>query len=275
MEQATFTKEHITITLVVSALGLVLYKVISFPPSRYLHCQLEVYPRAESLLIGACINSINRHSSYHWNSGDTRSSPITGHLLELGDDHASLCEGWWRKYNYPIFQIRLGNTRAVVVNSFTAAQQMLIGNQSAVIDRPTLHTFHGVISSTKGFTIGSKSHFLRASFSPLEFQVDLFLFLLSQSAAPLRHMSKRELLIPRFLVKGSPWDASCKAKHVAAGQALGRSKIRDYYDMMDLESYCVVRDLARSSQTQEEVSVREFIQRYALNTTLTLCYEIR
>ena len=32
---------------------------------------------------------------------------------------------------------------------------MLIGNQSAVIDRPTLYTFHGVISSTQGFTIGS------------------------------------------------------------------------------------------------------------------------
>jgi len=32
---------------------------------------------------------------------------------------------------------------------------MLIGHQSAVIDRPTLYTFHGVISPTQGFTIGS------------------------------------------------------------------------------------------------------------------------
>lgn len=29
------------------------------------------------------------------------------------------------------------------------------GHQSALIDRPTLYTFHGIISSTKGFTIGS------------------------------------------------------------------------------------------------------------------------
>ena len=103
--------------------------------------------------------------------------PIFGHLLALGEDHATVCEvstvsmrhaqtllsllltqclqKWWRKYRHSIFQIRLGNTRAVVVNNFDDCKRMLIGNQSAVIDRPTLYTFHGVISSTQGFTIGS------------------------------------------------------------------------------------------------------------------------
>lgn len=113
--------------------------------------------------------------------------PITGHLLALGEDHATVCEGWWRKYKQSVFQLRLGNTRAVVVNSFDDAKRMLIGHQSAVIDRPTLYTFHGIISSTQGFTIGS-----------------------------------------------SPWDESCKNKRKAAGQALGRAKVRDYYDMLDL-----------------------------------------
>jgi phenylacetate 2-hydroxylase len=106
---------------------------------------------------------------------------------------------------------------------------MLIGHQSAVIDRPTLYTFHGIISSTQGFTIGS-----------------------------------------------SPWDESCKNKRKASGQALGRAKIRDYFDMFDLESYCIVRDLARDSGNgTKEISIRPYIQRYALNTTLTLCYGIR
>lgn len=54
-----------------------------------------------------------------------------------------------------MFQIRLGNTRAVVVNSFEDCKKMMLGHQSALIDRPTLYTFHGVISSTQGFTIGS------------------------------------------------------------------------------------------------------------------------
>ena len=106
---------------------------------------------------------------------------------------------------------------------------MLIGHQSAVIDRPKLYTFHGVISSTQGFTIGT-----------------------------------------------SPWDDSTKNRRKAAGQALGRPAMRSYFDMFDLESYCIVRDFhSYSKNGADEISVRPFIQRYALNTTLTLCYRIR
>lgn len=106
---------------------------------------------------------------------------------------------------------------------------MLLGHQNAIIDRPKLYTFHGIISSTQGFTIGS-----------------------------------------------SPWDDSCKKKRKAAGTALGRPALRNYNNMFDLESYCIVRDLKRDSKNgQLELNVRPFIQRYALNTTLTLCYGIR
>ncbi|OTB13578.1 hypothetical protein K445DRAFT_303927 [Daldinia sp. EC12] len=155
--------------------------------------------------------------------------PIFGHLLKLGDDHASVCEKWWRQYNYSVFQIRLGNTRAVVVNSFEDCRKMLVGHQNAVIDRPKLYTFHGLISSTQGFTIGS-----------------------------------------------SPWDDSCHRKRKAAGTALSRPALRGYYPMFDLESYCIIRDLYKDSCTGDiEISVRPYVQRYALNTTLTLCYGIR
>jgi phenylacetate 2-hydroxylase len=52
--------------------------------------------------------------------------------------------------------------------------------------------------------------------------------------------------------------------------------MKNYYDMFDLESYCIVRDLRRDSKGGAvEVSIRPYIQRYALNTTLTLCYGIR
>ncbi|KAH7007081.1 phenylacetate 2-hydroxylase [Ilyonectria destructans] len=155
--------------------------------------------------------------------------PVFGHLLKLGEDHASVCEKWWRQYNHSVFQIKLGNTRAVVVNSFDDCKKMLLGNQNAVIDRPTLYTFHGVISSTQGFTIGS-----------------------------------------------SPWDDSCRKKRKAAGTALSKPALRNYYPMFDLESYCILRDLKADSRNGElEISVRPYIQRYALNTTLTLCYGIR
>ncbi|KAF1982433.1 putative cytochrome P450 [Aulographum hederae CBS 113979] len=155
--------------------------------------------------------------------------PIFGHLLTLGEDHATICESWWKKSKQSIYQIRLGNTRAVVVNSYEDCRRMLVGHQSALIDRPTLYTFHGVISSTQGFTIGS-----------------------------------------------SPWDESCKNKRKAAGTALGRPMLRNYLPMFDLESYCIVRDLERDSgYGTVELNIRPYIQRYALNTTLTLCYGIR
>jgi phenylacetate 2-hydroxylase len=106
---------------------------------------------------------------------------------------------------------------------------MLVGHQTALIDRPKLYTFHGVISSTQGFTIGS-----------------------------------------------SPWDESCKAKRKGAGTALSKVAMRGYHPMFDLESYCIVRDMQKDSHAGAiEISVRPYIQRFALNTTLTLCYGIR
>ncbi|KAK8232475.1 putative cytochrome P450 [Phyllosticta capitalensis] len=155
--------------------------------------------------------------------------PVVGHLFDLGDDHATVCEKWWRQYDWSVFQIRLGNKRAVVFNSFEDCRNILVKHQNAVIDRPTLYTFHGVISSTQGFTIGS-----------------------------------------------SPWDESCKNKRKAAGTALSRPALRNYYPMFDLESFCIVRDMHKDSKAgQVEISLRPYIQRYALNTTLTLCYGIR
>ncbi|KAG9596107.1 phenylacetate 2-hydroxylase, partial [Aureobasidium melanogenum] len=157
--------------------------------------------------------------------------PVFGHLLKLGEDHASSCEKWWRQYNQPVFQIKLGNTRAVVFNSFDACRDILVKHHNAVIDRPKLYTFHGVISSTQGFTIGS-----------------------------------------------SPWDSSCKNKRKAAGTALSRPAMRNYHPMFDLESFCIIRDMHKDSNFSDpnkEISIRPYIQRYALNTTLTLCYGIR
>ncbi|KAI4661439.1 uncharacterized protein J4E79_005252 [Alternaria viburni] len=155
--------------------------------------------------------------------------PITGHLTQLGDDHATVCEKWWRQYGDSVFQIRLGNTRAVIVNSFEDCKKILVSNSQGLIDRPKLYTFHGLISSTQGFTIGS-----------------------------------------------SPWDESCRNKRKAASTTLSKGMMKNYYDMFDLESYCIARDLCRDSKSGEvEVSIRPYIQRYALNTTLTLCYGIR
>lgn len=45
--------------------------------------------------------------------------------------------------------------RFVVANSFESVRQLWINNQSSLISRPTLHTFHNVLSTSQGFTIGT------------------------------------------------------------------------------------------------------------------------
>lgn len=45
--------------------------------------------------------------------------------------------------------------RIVFANSFDSVKHLWITNQSALISRPTLHTFHSVVSSSQGFTIGT------------------------------------------------------------------------------------------------------------------------
>ena len=43
----------------------------------------------------------------------------------------------------------------IFANTFDSVKHLWITNQSALISRPTLHTFHTVVSSSQGFTIGT------------------------------------------------------------------------------------------------------------------------
>jgi phenylacetate 2-hydroxylase len=54
--------------------------------------------------------------------------PIFGNLIQMGDHHALKCKEWAAKYG-PVFQIRLGNKRVVVANSFRAVKELWIDNQ--------------------------------------------------------------------------------------------------------------------------------------------------
>ncbi|KID95199.1 cytochrome P450 phenylacetate 2-hydroxylase, partial [Metarhizium majus ARSEF 297] len=80
--------------------------------------------------------------------------PIFGNLIELGTDHARVAQRWARKYG-PVFQTRLGNRRIIFVNSYETVKYFWITHQSSLISRPMFHTFHSVVSSSQGFTIGT------------------------------------------------------------------------------------------------------------------------
>ena len=80
--------------------------------------------------------------------------PIVGNLIQLGENHAKVAHDWSKKYG-PVFQVRMGNRRIIFANTFDSVRNLWITNQSALISRPMLHTFHTVVSSSEGFTIGT------------------------------------------------------------------------------------------------------------------------
>lgn len=80
--------------------------------------------------------------------------PIFGSLIELGNNHSIALSKMARCLG-PVFQIRMGNKRIVVANSFNSIKELWIRNQSSLISRPLMHTFHRVVSSSQGFTIGT------------------------------------------------------------------------------------------------------------------------
>ncbi|KAI1908623.1 hypothetical protein LOZ53_005920 [Ophidiomyces ophidiicola] len=80
--------------------------------------------------------------------------PMFGNLVQLGDNHAKRAQEWVQKYG-AVFQVRLGNRRIIFANTFDSVKHFWITHQSSLISRPTLHTFHTVVSSSQGFTIGT------------------------------------------------------------------------------------------------------------------------
>jgi phenylacetate 2-hydroxylase len=80
--------------------------------------------------------------------------PLFGNLIQLGTDHARVAQRWARQYG-PVFQTRLGNKRVIFVNSYDTVKHFWITHQSSLISRPMFHTFHSVVSSSQGFTIGT------------------------------------------------------------------------------------------------------------------------
>lgn len=77
-------------------------------------------------------------------------SLLHGHLYMLGKDHATTAEKWSQDYGWPIYQVRLGNRRVIFLNSFKVAREWLVTRQSYTVDRPSLYTFHNLVSKTSG-----------------------------------------------------------------------------------------------------------------------------
>ena len=61
----------------------------------------------------------------------------------------------FRKSTSGVDGFRMGSKRVVIANTYQSVKELWIDNQSALISRPMLYTFHTVVSSSQGFTIGT------------------------------------------------------------------------------------------------------------------------
>ncbi|KAI2643224.1 3-hydroxyphenylacetate 6 hydroxylase [Xylaria nigripes] len=80
--------------------------------------------------------------------------PIIGNYLDIRGNAAVQYQNWGKKYG-DVYQVQLGSTTVVIVNSAAAAKTVFLSNAQAVSSRPVLYTFHKVASTTAGLTIGA------------------------------------------------------------------------------------------------------------------------
>jgi 3-hydroxyphenylacetate 6-hydroxylase len=72
-----------------------------------------------------------------------RGWPVIGNYLDIRSNAAVQYETWGKKYG-DVYQVQLGNTTVVIVNSPTAAKTLFMSNSQALSSRPVTYTFHKV-----------------------------------------------------------------------------------------------------------------------------------
>ncbi|KAI0377904.1 cytochrome P450 [Hypomontagnella monticulosa] len=86
-----------------------------------------------------------------------RGLPIVGNLFDIYSNASIKYQEWAKEYG-DVYQVQLGNTGVVVVNSAATAKTLFMSNSQALSSRPMAYTFHKVASSTAGFTIGTSPY---------------------------------------------------------------------------------------------------------------------
>ncbi|KAI0122757.1 cytochrome P450 [Daldinia grandis] len=116
------------------------------PPYTFKALQYVILVPIIGLVIYLVQNEITRYRSRIKNLPGPRGWPIVGNLFQHPDViPAETYRRWSFKYG-PVFQIQLGNTTAVVINSTRAAKQLFLGQSHAMNSRPTFYVFHKKVS---------------------------------------------------------------------------------------------------------------------------------
>ncbi|KAF2159022.1 hypothetical protein M409DRAFT_30557 [Zasmidium cellare ATCC 36951] len=106
------------------------------------------------LLIYLIVNEIFRWRAENPGFNGPRGLPIAGNLLQLQVNAPEILRRWSEKYG-DVYQIQLGNTPVLVVNTAAAAKELFAHQGHALNSRPTFYTFYKIVGKTSGITIGT------------------------------------------------------------------------------------------------------------------------
>src|SRR5687767_648818 len=127
-------------------------------PSFWIDVQhLRVLGRVSILLVAVLvcyivINEVVRFSTRIPNLPGPRGYPVLGSLLSLrGKIPSDEYRKWSNSYG-DIFQVQLGNTTAVVVNTASAARDLFISQREATNGRPKFYVLHSKVQKGNAVT---------------------------------------------------------------------------------------------------------------------------
>src|ERR1700761_9684108 len=112
------------------------------------------YFTAASALLYLLITEVQRQQVRIPGFNGPAGLPMIGNIHQIRVNAAEQYRLWSKKYG-SVYQIMLGNVPVVVVNSSKAAREIFGANSQALSSRPEFYTFHKVVSSTSGTTIGT------------------------------------------------------------------------------------------------------------------------
>ncbi|OAP62709.1 hypothetical protein AYL99_01936 [Fonsecaea erecta] len=112
------------------------------------------YFAAASALLYLLITEIQRHQARIPGFDGPSGLPMIGNIHQIRVNAAEQYRLWSQKYG-SVYQIMLGNIPVIVVNGSKAAREIFGANSQALASRPEFYTFHKVVSSTSGTTIGT------------------------------------------------------------------------------------------------------------------------
>ncbi|KAM0335233.1 hypothetical protein ACHAQA_000276 [Verticillium albo-atrum] len=81
--------------------------------------------------------------------------PIFGNLLQYPDTTPAETYRKWSLTHGPVFQVQLGNTIAIVVNTAASAKKLFLGQSHALNSRPTFYVLHKKVSAKAVTSIGT------------------------------------------------------------------------------------------------------------------------